>query len=598
MTQFKFATVQFNPIVGDLEGNYQDHLSHIADAVAQGADLVIFPEMSLTGYPLEDLVLRRSFVEAVESYTQRLIRKIQNNYPTVGVIFGAPTFIHSRDAIHNSAIYVNNGGTQTIDKHELPNYGVFDEKRVFAAGGEPFPITFRGHQIGLMICEDCWFPTVSRSLHENGAVMLISINGSPFEMGKNVIRRQVVANRIKETGLPFMYVNMVGGQDELVFDGGTFYWDGATLQEAPHFKAGIFMMTVNLEAKSSHYYNGKLFATVADDGRFTGWNTPTNKITLDNYPIVNPTGIKEVYQAIHMGTKDYMRKQKSARGKPLFLSAVLGYSGGVDSGIVAAIACDALGAENVHLVRLPSKFSSAGSLTDAEDGAMRLGAPMRTIRIEPVVDALRQAYWGAQGGCNFYTYRNSELTGVSDENIQARARGNILMAISNQEGHLLLTTGNKSEVSVGYSTLYGDMSGGYNPIKDAYKTTVWELCRWRNGLSQHELDEMGFLGRVGDVVPEAIISKPPSAELRPDQQDSDSLPEYPILDAMLKGMIELEKSLVELENDGFDPQTLIRIRNLVDNAEYKRRQAAPGVKLTSKIHGRDRRYPIVNAWRA
>jgi NAD+ synthase len=605
MTQYKFAIVQFNSIVGDLEGNYLGHIAHIKEAVEAGADMVVFPEMSLTGYPLEDLVLRHSFVDAVEDYTQKLIDEIMLKWPDVGVIFGAPRFRAGHQTIFNSSFFINGASNsewtkvQIVDKVELPNYGVFDEKRVFATGGEPFPIDFHGHKIGLLICEDTWFPGVSRTLHENGAVMLLSVNGSPYEMGKNVVRRQVAANRIKETGLPLMYVNMVGGQDELVFDGGSFYWDGKVLQEAPHFKAGIFYMDVTLDKATSHLNkDGRSVARIRDDGTFAGWNGDTDVISLRGYPEVQPSGIKEVYQAIHLGLKDYMLKQKSARGVPVFGRAVLGYSGGVDSGIVASVACDAVGPENVHLVRLPSKYSSEGSLTDAEDGAMRLGAPMRTIHIEPVVDALRQAYWGAQGGCNFYTYRNSELTGVADENIQARARGNILMAISNQEGHLLLTTGNKSEVSVGYSTLYGDMSGGYNPIKDAYKTTVWELCRWRNSLTQEELNELGFLGRATEVVPEAIISKPPSAELRPDQKDEDSLPPYPVLDAILKGMIELEKSMVELINEGFNQEQVVRVRNLIDNAEYKRRQAAPGVKLTSKIHGRDRRYPIVNAWRA
>ena len=601
MTQFKFAIIQFNPTVGAIVENLAHHVQHIRDAVEAGADMVIFPEMSLTGYPLEDLVLRHSFVKAVELETKILIQFIQTEFPNTGVIFGAPRFA-DESTIYNSAYFVNEGKVRTVDKHELPNYGVFDEKRVFRVGGEPFPIQFRGYNIGLMICEDCWFPTISQRLYENGAIMLISINGSPYEMGKNVVRRKVIAKRIKETGLPFMYVNMVGGQDELVFDGGSFYFDGSTMQETPHFVEGIYMMDVNLGEQQISWYQPdevRYVAQIRDDGSFAYW-LPGRKALVDltNYPMVEPTGIKEVYQAIHLGLKDYMGKQKRADGTPVFKTAVLGYSGGVDSGIVAAVAADALGAENVHLVRLPSKFSSAGSLTDAEDGAMRLGAPMRTIRIEPIVDALRQAYWGAQGGCNFYTYRNSELTGVADENIQARTRGNILMAISNQEGHLLLTTGNKSEVSVGYSTLYGDMSGGYNPIKDAYKTTVWELCRWRNGLTQAELDEFGFKGRVGDVVPEAIISKPPSAELRADQKDSDSLPEYPVLDAILKGMIEKDQSVEEIIAEGFIPAEVTRVRNLVDNAEYKRRQAAPGVKLTSKIHGRDRRYPIVNAWRA
>lgn len=607
--QFKFAAIQLNPTVGDLDGNYQKHIQMIREAVDAGADFVIFPEMSLTGYPLEDLVLRPSFVEAVEFKTLRLAQEISETFPNVSVIFGGPRFSADKKRIFNSAFYVDQGKiARTIDKVELPNYGVFDEKRVFTSGGEPYPVDFRGYQIGVMICEDAWFPRVSRSLHENGAVVLIAVNGSPFEMGKNVTRRKVVAKRVRETGLPMMYINMVGGQDELVFDGGSFYWDGQKIQEAPNFKEGVFIWSVELDQRSSHFWNGNFYASILDDGRCVGWKQPPRVIArLDTYPKVSESGIREVYQAIHLGTRDYLNKQRRSDGTPLFKSVVLGYSGGVDSGIVAAIAADAIGPSNVHLVRLPSKYSSEGSLIDAENGARRLDAKMRTIEIEPVVESLRLAYQSSQ-----YSYLEGSkirdewmqdldppaLNGIADENIQARARGNILMAISNQEGHLLLTTGNKSEVSVGYSTLYGDMSGGYNPIKDAYKTTVWDLCRWRNSLSQEEINDLGFLGRATHVVPEEIINKPPSAELRPDQKDEDSLPPYPILDSILKGMIEKEQSVEELISEGYSSEFVIKVRNLVDNSEYKRRQAAPGVKLTSRLHGRDRRYPIVNAWRS
>ena len=564
----KFAIAQLNPKVGDLQANMQKILDAYYEGVANGADVVVCPESVLTGYPLEDLVLRQSFMDAVDVCIGHILEDVNKSGHETVLIFGTPkTFI---DVTYNAAIVISPNtktNVQWVTKFELPNYGVFDEKRHFASHDHVRQaIDIKGHKVGLMICEDCWFPKVSSDLAEDGAELLVSINGSPYEMGKNVTRRQVIAKRIKETGLPFMYVNAVGGQDELVFDGGSFYYDGKTMQEAPAFVEGVTYFDVALP-----------------DNRAT-------PINLKNYPTVEPSGVASVYQAIVLGTRDYLRKQG-------FKSVVLGYSGGVDSGIVAAIAADAIGAENVHLVRLPSKFSSDHSLTDAAEGAERLGSPMRTIPIENVVNALRQAYGLAQHHDGGDVSR--VLTGAADENIQARARGNILMSISNQEGHLLLTTGNKSEVSVGYSTLYGDMSGGFNPIKDCYKTMVWALCRWRNQVFQNELEGYGFLGRGGiDVVPEEIIVKPPSAELRADQKDTDSLPPYDVLDKILIGFIEREKSSADITGEGVaDEATVTRMRRLVDMAEYKRRQAAPGVKITSKLYGRDRRYPIVNGWR-
>ena len=590
----KFAIAQLNPKVGDLQANMQKIIEAYYEGVANGADVVVCPESCLTGYPLEDLVLRKSFMDAVDVCIGHIVEDVNKSGHDAVLVFGTPKVFDG--STYNAAIVVDpldQPNVQWVVKRELPNYGVFDEKRHFVAGGfPPHVVEIRGHKVGLMICEDCWFPQVSNELSNDGAAILISINGSPYEMGKNVTRRQVIAKRIKETGLPFMYVNAVGGQDELVFDGGSFYYDGKTLQEAPSFVEGVTYFDVNLPFTDRHVIDGEQTAIIRDDGTFARWKDGIPaKITLDNYPTVEASGVASVYQAIVLGTRDYLTKQG-------FKSVVLGYSGGVDSGIVAAIAADAIGAENVHLVRLPSKFSSDHSLSDAAEGAERLGSPMRTIPIENVVNALRQAYGLAQhhdGGEN----ATRVLTGAADENIQARARGNILMSISNQEGHLLLTTGNKSEVSVGYSTLYGDMSGGFNPIKDCYKTMVWALCRWRNQVFHNELEGYGFLGRGGiDVVPEEIIVKPPSAELRADQKDTDSLPPYDVLDKILIGFIEREKSSAEIIGEGVaDDATVTRMRRLVDLAEYKRRQAAPGVKITSKIYGRDRRYPIVNGWR-
>ena len=570
--QIKIAAVQMNPIVGDLEGNFTKIMAAYREAALAGADIVVTPEMSLTGYPLEDLVLRHSFMEAVMAKTRDLIDLVKVSGLKATLVFGAPAKMGT-DGVTNNAFVVDptedmlrygttrEPGLHAVMKTELPNYGVFDEKRIFVPSSyENTAFHWRGYRIGLMICEDAWFPKVTKQLANSGATMLIAINGSPFEVGKNVTRRQVIAKRIKETGLPFLYVNLVGGQDELVFDGGSFLYDGKRVQEAPHFVEGI------------SYFDTELHPAIA-----------TKRVTMENYPKVEPTSTGAIYQACVLGLRDYLRKQG-------FKSVVLGYSGGVDSGIVAAMACDAIGAENVLLVRLPSKFSSEHSLKDALEGATRLGANLRTMPIEGIVDALRSAYQYSQ---------NKVLTGTADENIQARARGNILMAISNQENRMVLTTGNKSEVSVGYATLYGDMSGGFNPIKDCYKTVVWELCRWRNGLTEADVESFGFLGLGGiDVVPEEIIVKPPSAELRADQKDTDSLPEYPVLDTILIAMIEDEMSVNEIVVEfGLRLDLVQRIRRLVDVAEYKRRQAAPGVKITSKIHGRDRRYPIVNHWR-
>jgi NAD+ synthase len=587
--KIKIAVVQFNPKVGALEDNAARMLGLYSAAAVSGADLVVFPECALTGYPLEDLVLRHSFMDAVVVESKAFIDAVYATGLKASVIFGTPIHgvaINGDDRSGNGAILFDptTGKWESVLKYELPNYGVFDEKRIFQRGEDPIhTIEWRGKKIGLMICEDAWFSTVTNRLYTDDAVFLISINGSPFESGKNVIRHNVVKERMNETGLPFLYVNMVGGQDELVFDGGSFLYDSNGLQEAPYFEDGLFFFDTEItEEKRSQSMS---------------WGDPPPPaiMTFTDFPTIVPTGIGAIYQACVLGLRDYVTKQG-------FKSVLLGYSGGVDSGIVAAMACDALGHENVLLVRLPSNFSSDGSLTDAADGAKRLGAAMRTIYIEGIVNELRRSYttatYGHDENAPGASQLDKHLEGVADENIQARARGTVLMAISNQEGHMLLTTGNKSEVSVGYSTLYGDMSGGFNPIKDCYKVTVWDLCRWRNALTAQQIRDFGFMGAATEVVPEAIIVKPPSAELRPDQQDSDSLPAYPILDAMLKAMIEDELSVNEIVDKlGLDIDLVKRIRRLVDNAEYKRRQAAPGVKITSKIHGRDRRYPIVNAWR-
>ncbi len=582
----KIAVAQVNPIVGDLEGNSKRILDAYLEAAALGADLVVAPECALSGYPLEDLVLRRSFVDAVDEARGRLVAEVLASGAGASLVFGSPCS-GERGLVHNAAFLVDpsfdagHARVATAWKVELPNYGPFDEKRTFSPGPRPAPIAWRGHRIGLMVCEDTWFPRVSDALAREGADLLVSVNGSPYEVGKNVVRRRVVADRVRETGLPLLYVNLVGGQDELVFDGGSFLQDGRGVTTFPTFREGVFLVEHDLRDRVPD-------AERVDTDLMEGIVQAIDRRSHASLPAVDvePTGIASIYRACVLGLRDYMRKQG-------FPGVVVGMSGGVDSGIVAAIACDALGPDNVTLVRMPSSFSSPGSLTDAMAAAQRLGVQdVRTAPIEPVVRALRHAYVVSNDG-------RGGLTGTADENVQARARGAILMAVSNQEGRLVLSTGNKSEVSVGYATLYGDMCGGFNPIKDLYKTSVWDACRWRNALDEAGLAHCGFLGRVAEVVPEAIIVKPPSAELREGQADSDSLPPYDVLDGILKGLVEGGLSIAEVvASKGYDIAVVTRVRRLVDAAEYKRRQSAPGVRITGMLHGRDRRYPIVNAWRA
>ncbi len=584
--KIRIAIAQVNPTVGDLDGNVERIMSAYDDATRQGADLMVAPECVLTGYPLEDLVSRDSFMTAVNAAREALVARVVASGSRTAIVFGAPCSGAYHDGVHNSAFIVDptsDGtwpGRDMTHKSELPNYGPFDEKRTFVPGHEPAPWSWRGRTIGVMICEDAWFPRVSATLSAHGAELLIAINGSPFEIGKDQVRRDVVEDRVRETGRPFLYVNLVGGQDELVFDGGSFAHDGRTITQFPSFQEGVWIHEHDFEAHA----NGKADRIDSDlmEGMDEMLDHEDHRARTAPAPVPDQ-GIGPTYRACVLGLRDYLRKQGFEKG------VVLGMSGGVDSGIVAAMACDAIGPAAVTLVRLPSRFSSAGSLVDAEAAAARLGVTdLRTVPIEGVVDALRGAYAGATG---------HPLTGIADENVQARARGTILMAISNQEGRIVLSTGNKSEVSVGYSTLYGDMCGGFNPIKDLYKSTVWDCCRWRNSLDSATLADMGLLGREAVVVPEEIIVKPPSAELREGQADSDSLPPYEVLDDVLQTLIERRGSQADAVARGHDPATVARVGRLLDVAEYKRRQAAPGVKVTGMLHGRDRRVPIVNAWR-
>ena len=569
----RIALVSVNPTVGSLVANADLLYAAYVDAADQGADIVLTPEMSLTGYPLQDLTQRAGFLADVALMRERLIAAVRASGRRAAIVFGHPSDTGRHDGnrrlVHNSATFYDpaTDRAQVTHKVELPNYGVFDEKRNYLEGPQPRVVEWRGLRLGILICEDGWFPRATRTLAAQGADALLWVNGSPFSRGKNVKRRAHAQNRHDEARVPIAYVNLVGGQDELAFDGDCFSFDGSNYVETGIFREGVQIVDFDLRrGQSVHGTVGRL-------------------------PAVEPTGIPAVYAAIVTGLRGYL-------GKSRFERAMLGYSGGVDSGLVAGLGVDAFGPRNVLLVRLPSKYSSAGSLDDAMVGAKALGCHMRTIAIEPIVASIRAAYEGQQ--VDFGPAPTSPvLTGVADENIQARARGTVLMAISNQEGYMLLNTTNKTEAQVGYGTLYGDLSGGYAVIKDVPKTLVWELCRYRNALTADEIARLGYLGPQAVVVPEEIIAKPPSAELRPDQQDTDSLPEYDVLDPVLDLMVDQEASVDDIVAAGVsDAATACDMERKVFVAEYKRRQSAPGVKVTERLLGNDRRYPIINGYRS
>ena len=542
------ACAQVNPTVGDVRGNAALIRRIRDEAAAQHADLVVFPELVLVGYPPEDLVLRPALVEAARTALEELQRESAGGGP--GLVVGLPW--KGENGVHNAVALVADGNVELRFKHELPNYGVFDEKRVFTPGPLPEPVDFRGVRIGLPICEDIWFPTVSRHLAARGARLLLVPNGSPFEVDKFHVRIDHAARRAKDTGLPLAYVNQVGGQDELVFDGGSFVINA----DGRH-------------ARMTAFWRESLMLT-----RWTGEGS-VYRCEEDGAVIEEPR-LAAVYHAMMLGLRDYVRKNG-------FPGIVLGLSGGIDSALTVAVAVDALGPDAVRGVRLPSRFTSGASQDDAEESARLLGIALDTVAIEEPVAAFEESLAGIFAG---------RPRDVAEENIQARARGVILMAISNKFGSLLVTTGNKSEMSVGYSTLYGDMCGGYSVLKDVYKTEVYALSRWRNHCRPGDA-----LGPAGRVIPESSITKAPTAELRPNQTDQDSLPPYDELDAILTGLVEEERSVSEIVARGFARETVVRVQRMLYAAEYKRRQAPPGVKITSRNFGRDRRYPLTNAFR-
>lgn len=542
---------QLNQTVGDIAGNAAAMLAARARAAAQHADLIVFPEMQLIGYPPEDLVLKPALIARAAAELEALAKVTADGGPAmlVGSVFVVA------GALHNGVALLDGGKVAAVRlKHELPNYGTFDEVRLFRPGPLPEPVLFKGVNIGLPICEDIWHPDVCRHLKDRGAELLLCINGSPYEIDKDTLRIDGVAKRrAVETGLPLAYLNRVGGQDELVFDGASFV------------VGGDGSLAVQLQDWVEQEVTTRWTRTAQ------GWRCDAGEIAqLADHP-------EDIYCAMVLALRDYVDRNR-------FPGVVLGLSGGIDSAICAAIAADALGPERVWSVMLPSRYTSQLSLDLATECARLIGCRYDTIPISPAVEAFDTMLAGS--------FADAEYD-ITEENVQSRIRGVTLMALSNKFGPMLLTTGNKSEMSVGYATIYGDMAGGYNPLKDAYKMTVFAISNWRN---QHK-PAIG-LGRAGPVIPEAIITRPPSAELRPDQKDEDSLPPYPVLDGILLGLVEHEKSVDQLVTEGFARDTVVRIERLLHLAEYKRRQAPPGVKLGTRNFGRDRRYPISHAFRS
>ena len=542
------ALAQTNPTVGDVAGNAHQVRAFRASAAAAGADAGVLGELAIAGYPPEDLVLKGSFQEDIEKAVAALALETKDGGPAV--VLGAPW--RQDGTLYNAALLLDGGIVAAVRrKHEIPNYGVFDERRLFAPGPLPEPVAFRGAKLGLMVCEDMWFPAVAEHLRGHGADMLVVINGSPFQTDKPAQRMDRARARVAQTGLALAYVNLVGGQDELVFDGASFVLggDGEIRARAPAWREHLLLARWHRTGKA--------------------WACGRGELAPESDPVAN------IYAALVAGLRDYVNKN-------IFPGVLIGLSGGIDSALAAALAVDALGPDRVHTVMMPSPFTSHDSLEDAAEVAKRLGCRLDTVPIVPAMDAFEAMLR------ELFVQHPPDTT---EENIQARARGITLMALSNKFDYMVLSTGNKSEMSVGYATLYGDMCGGFAVLKDVYKTMVYTLCRWRNA---HRPE--GALGPPGAVTPERVLTKAPTAELKPNQTDQDTLPPYETLDAILECLIENEQGVRETTAKGFDQATVRRVWQMLDRAEYKRRQAPPGVKITDRAFGRDRRYPIVNGY--
>ncbi len=552
--KLRLALAQVNPTVGDLAGNAALIIKRAQDARAAGAQIAIFPEMVLTGYPVEDLALRPSFQAASKSALATLAQEIN---PEIVSIVG---YLDHLDGRPQNMVAVIAGGEvrARYAKCHLPNYGVFDEYRNFVAGDATLVVRIHGVDVGIAICEDLWIDGgITDQLAVRKPGLVIVPNGSPFERDKDDVRLELVTRRARQLGAPLAYVNMTGGQDDLVFDGDSIVVnaEGALVARAPQFEDGMMLVDVDVATKTAK---------------------PDVIISEDPIEIVKPLipGIahrlgdeEQMWKAIVVGLRDYVAKNG-------FSSVLLGLSGGIDSAVVAALAIDALGADRVHGVAMPSKYSSEHSIADAQVMAQATGLGFRVIEIQQMVDSFKSRV---------------NLTGLAEENLQARVRGTTLMGLSNQAGHLVLATGNKSELACGYSTLYGDAVGGYAPIKDIYKTDVWALARWRN--------RVAIEAGEAAPIPANSITKEPSAELRPDQKDSDSLPEYELLDKVLKAYVDEDLGHDALIAAGFDRELVIRVIGMVDRAEYKRRQYPPGTKVSKRAFGKDRRLPMTSKWR-
>jgi NAD+ synthase len=550
--RFRIALAQLNPVMGDIAGNLARARAARAKVASQlgGADVILFSELFIVGYSPEDLVLKPALQDDARAAVEELARDTEDGGPAI--LMGAPWVEEGK--LYNAVLLLDGGRiAASTFKVDLPNYGVFDEKRVFAAGPAPRPLEVRGVKLGVPICEDIWQQEVSFCLADIGAEILCVPNGSPFEAGKENMRLDLAASRVRETGLALVYLNQLGGQDEVVYDGASFVLnaDASIAVALPGWEERVAVTQWQRDG------NGKWICMQGE--RFMAENRSS-----------------QVYHAMMLALRDYVNKNR-------FPGVVLGLSGGIDSALSAAVAVDALGSERVRCVMLPSRYTSCESLEDADACARILGVGYETIEIERAVEAMGETLSAPFAGTQSDT---------TEENIQSRLRGMILMALSNKFGPMVLTTGNKSEMSVGYATLYGDMCGGYNVLKDIYKTEVFALARWRNQNSPQ-----GALGPQGQVIPQRIIDKPPTAELRANQTDQDSLPPYDVLDGILECLVEKECSFEDTVAMGFEPATVKRVEHLLYVSEYKRRQAPPGVKISSRNFGRDRRYPITNAFR-
>jgi NAD+ synthase (glutamine-hydrolysing) len=589
MKSIRLALAQINSTVGDYEGNVARIALGIEQAIAAGADIVAFPELALTGYPPEDLIFNPDFLEGNRQALEELLPLSYE----IAVIAGFVDFPH--DIFNAAAIMADGRLAGVCHKIHLPNYGVFDEFRYFSEGNEPALFDLSGRLIAVNICEDLWYPDEPiGSQVAAGADLIINISASPYRVGRNLHRQEMLETRARDFLTPVALVNMVGGQDELVFDGNSLIYDahGTLLAHGPSFEEGLILADIDFDEVSNARHRDGIGKLQGLEERHPG---PVHIFSLDSFmeKKAGPTGSKagkaaqrpaekprlhgqnitplegnpEIYSALVLGVRDYV-------GKNGFEKVIIGLSGGVDSSLVAAIACDALGAENVTGLTMPSRYTSAGTYTDSKALTGNLGMELREISIEPVFESYLETLKPQFG---------DRPANIAEENLQARIRGNLLMALSNKFGWLVLTTGNKSETSVGYATLYGDMAGGFALLKDVPKTMVYQLCAYRNAVA---------MGK--GPIPESVILRPPSAELAPDQKDEDSLPPYDLLDRIIEGYVEHDRSLEDMIASGLDEQTVRRVTRMIDRNEYKRRQAPPGIKITSRAFGKDRRFPITN----